>query len=154
MPVIVIGADTPIGEAVVQAVVPSAAEARAFISDERFAGGLRALGVKVALGDVSDISHVEAAALNCFCAVLMVEAAADGRERAFATNHRDVMEGWASAIRGAGVQRAIWVSGVDPAIRFPFSVPETATVLVGTDIAAAAREVAALEGASTLPGSP
>ena len=78
MPVIVIGADTPVGDTIVEAVSRSAAEVRAFISDDRRADDLKTMNVKVALGDISDSSHLEAAALNCFCAILVVEAATDG----------------------------------------------------------------------------
>lgn len=151
MPVIVIGADTPVGEAIVKAVIPSAAEVRAFISDERQTGDLKALGVKVALGDVSDFSHVEAAALNCFCAILIVEAAIDSRVRSFADNPPAVVEGWAGAIRGAGIHRTIWVSGEDSRLPLPASGPEVATVFLGTDRDLAARQVAHLEGLSNIP---
>ncbi len=151
MPVIVIGADTPVGDAIVDLVLPSAAEVRAFVSDGQRARDLRDSSVKVALGDVSDPSHVEAAALNCFCAVLVVEAATDGRERAFAADPQAVIEGWAGAIRNAGVQRAIWVAGEGSRLPLPRPVPEVATVTVGRYIEGAAREVAELEGVHQLP---
>lgn len=151
MPVIVIGADTPVGEAIVSAVLPSAAEIRAFVSDEGFTDSLRSRGVKVALGDVSDFSHVEAAALNCFCAILIIEAAQDSRVRSFADNPLAVVEGWARAVRGAGVHRTIWVSGEDSQLSLPASGPEVATVFLGTDRDLAARQVAHLEGLSSIP---
>ena len=102
MPVIVVGADTDIGDAIVTIVRRSAPEVRAFITDEDAATGLQERGVKVAVGDVSDSSHVEAAALNCFCAVLVTEAALDGRERAFADHADAVVAGWAGAPAGGG----------------------------------------------------
>ena len=142
---IVIGADTPVGDAIVQVVSQSAAEVRAFISFDRWRDDLKMLKVRVALGDVSDFSHVEAACSNCFCAVLVVEAAVDGRERAFADDRWDVLEGWAEAIRNAGVRRAIWVGGEDTLSRLPSSAPEVATVTVEDDIEATARRVAYLE---------
>ena len=151
MPVIVIGADTPAGEAIVTAVLPSAAEMRAFISDERSAGALKSRGVKVALGDVSDFSHVEAAALNCFCAVLVVDAATDSRERAFADRSPDIVEGWGRAVRNAGIHRTIWVSGDGSLTPFPTPTPEVATVFVGPDVEQATAEVARLEGLHSLP---
>ena len=151
MPVIVIGADTPVGDTIVEAVSRSAAEVRAFISDDRRADDLKTMNVKVALGDISDSSHLEAAALNCFCAILVVEAATDGRERAFADDRWEVVAGWADAISNAGVHRAIWVSTEDTPIPFPSSTPEVATVIVSSDLEAAAREVADLEGVSYLP---
>ena len=149
MPVIVIGADTPVGGSIIEVVSRSAAEVRAFVSDERRAPGLKALNVKVALGDVSDSSHVEAAALNCFCAILVVEATIDGRDRAFADDRRAVVEGWSEAIRNAGLQRAIWVSTEDLSITFPPSVPEVASVIIRSDIGAAAKEVAHLESVAS-----
>ena len=80
MPVIVVGADTRIGDAIISVVCRSAAEVRAFITlDSDTPTASRNGGVKVAIGDVSDSSHVEAAALYCFCAVLVTEAAHDDR---------------------------------------------------------------------------
>lgn len=151
MPVIVIGADTPVGEAIVATVLPSAAEMRAFISDERFAESLKGRGVKVARGDVSDFSHVGAAALNCFCAILVTDAATDSRVRSFADDPRSVIEGWAGAVRDAGIHRTIWVSREDGRLPLPAPVPEVATVLVGTDLGRTACQVAHLEGLSSIP---
>lgn len=151
MPVIEVGADTPAGEAVVREVCRSAAETRAFVSDRGAAEGLRAMKVKAALGDVSDASHVEAAAMHCFCAVLVAEAAEDGRERAFANSPAEVMEGWAEAVRSAGVQRVIWVGGENLPAPLPPSAPEEAAVRVEgaaeADLEAAARRVVRLESA-------
>ena len=151
MPVIVVGADTPVGEAIVTAVLPSAAEMRAFVSDKRSADSLKSLGVKPALGDVSDFSHLEAAALNCFCAVLVVEAATDARDRAFAARPSDIVEGWGQAVRGAGVQRTIWVSGDGALEPLPRPTPEVATVVLGADLEQATKQVAHLEGLHHLP---
>ncbi|MEX0864594.1 MAG: NAD(P)H-binding protein [Acidimicrobiia bacterium] len=114
MPVIVVGADTTAGEAIVGALLQPGREVRAFVSDEMAAAGLRQRGVKVALGDVSDESHVEAASTRCFSAVLIAEAADDGRERSFAATAREVEEGWARAISASRVKRAIWVSSLPP----------------------------------------
>lgn len=150
MPVIVIGADTPVGEATIEAVLPAAAEVRAFISDEQRVDDLKAQGVKVALGDVSDFSHIEAAALNCFCAVLVAEAAVDGRERSFADAVEDVWEGWAAAVRNAGLHRTIWVGAEGTGAGFPRPTPEVA-IVAHTDIDKAAAVVADLEGLQSIP---
>lgn len=123
MPVIVVGADTEIGLAVVDALIEPDREVRAFVTDPEIARELKERGVKVAIGDTSDDSHVEAASLNCFSAVLISHAAVDDRERAFAQGPRSVMEGWARAVRS--VQRVIWVDGGDPPMT---SVAEQATV--------------------------
>ena len=152
MPVIVIGADTAVGEAAVEKIVPAAAEVRAFISDLQQADTLRSHGVKVAIGDVSDSSHVEAAALNCFCAVLVAEAATDGRERSFASDAQAVWEGWAAAVRNAGVNRTIWVStqAEHAGVSFPKPTPEVAFV-VDSNVENAAATVARLEEVQILP---
>lgn len=114
MPVIVVGADTPRGLEIIGALGQPERETRAFVTDEGVATDLRGKGVKVALGDVSDESHVEAAAKRCFSAVLVTEAAVDGRERSFAATPSQVLEGWARAVAAAGVHRVIWVSEDDP----------------------------------------
>ena len=150
MPVIVVGADTRIGEAIISTVCRSAAEVRAFITRDTTADRLKELGVKVAIGDVSDSSHVEAAALYCFCAVLVTEAAYDERDRAFARRPDDVLAGWAEAARNAGVRRVIWVGAEHRKNPYPESVGEVATVIVEDDVKGAARAVGELEEAGSI----
>ena len=146
MPVIVVGADTSQGRAVVEGLAEPGREVRAFVSDPATGAELRELGVKVALGDVSDDSHVQGACTNCFTAVLITEAARDGRERSFAANEEQVLQGWAGAAAASGVTRVIWVHEGEPP---PVRVREVRTVspahpdLVG--------EVAALDDARVLP---
>lgn len=125
MPVIVVGADTEQGRAITERLHRPEREVRAFVSDEKTATELKGLGVKVALGDVSDESHVEAASLRCFSAILIATAAEDGRERAFAETIEEVLEGWARAVSGSRVHRVIWVSGHEPP---PVRIREVATV--------------------------
>lgn len=105
-------------------------EVRVFVTDYSTVGRLRGMGVKVAVGDVSDFGHVEAAMLGCFAAVLLTEAAADDRERSFARTPAEVLAGWREALGGAGVHRAIWVStgAVSSA------TPEHAVVGPGSDL--------------------
>jgi len=121
MPLIVVGADTAPGAAILSQLDPLAREVRVFVTDETTGLLLRERGFKVATGDVSDQSHVEAAAMRCFSAVLIAEAASDDRERAFASTSVEVLEGWAVAVSGAGVNRVIWVSENDthPETRAP-----------------------------------
>lgn len=109
MPVIVVGADTAIGRAAVSALLPEAAEVRAFVSDPAVIDSFKARGVKVAIGDVSDGSHVGGAALNAFCAVLVQDATQDERERSFAATPRAVVAAWAEGLRDSKVTRTIWV---------------------------------------------
>ena len=109
MPVIVVGADTPTGRAIVEALIQPDREVRAFVSDIAVAEDLKRLGVKVALGDVSDPSHVGAACTSCFSAVLVTEAASDNRERSFARTADAVLDGWVEAVADAQVSRVIWV---------------------------------------------
>ncbi len=114
MPVIVVGADTEIGSAVVEALVAGGGEARAFVTEIGAAERLKALGAKVAIGDVSDAGHIAGAAYQTFCAILVDEAATDDRERSFAANHDEVIAAWAAALDEAHPQRAIWISPDPP----------------------------------------
>ncbi|MFQ5522976.1 MAG: NAD(P)H-binding protein [Acidimicrobiia bacterium] len=109
MPVIVVGADTGVGRAIIEGLYDPSRDIRAFVSDEEQGAELKERGIKVALGDVSDESHIEGAAMNCFTAVLVAEASADKRERSFAASPAEVLAGWARAV--ASVTRVIWVSG-------------------------------------------
>jgi putative NADH-flavin reductase len=152
MPVIVIGADTPTGGAVLDALRHRAGEIRAFVSAESAAETLRPTEVKVATGDLSDTSHVEAACMNCFCAVLVTESAVDGRELAFASSHQEVIAGWRSAIKDAGVTRAIWIDS--PAVSLDAvdgTAPEARLVSPsGRSLDEIAAEVADLDEAGSI----
>ncbi len=127
MPVIVIGADTEAGEAVVAALVDQSAELRVFVTDPAGLAGLPAT-IKVAVGDVSDGSHVGAAAAGAFCAVVIEEAAGDRRPRAFAAEPEAVLAQWADGLADAGLGRCIWVGRSSAADRFRAVAPELAVV--------------------------
>lgn len=114
MPVIVIGADSPLGEAIVDTLRSRPGERRAFVGSPAVGEPLRAAGFKVAVGDISDSSHVEGAACGSFTAVLIAEAAADGRELSFADCPDKVIEGWLTAVTAAAVTRVILVGGDRP----------------------------------------
>jgi hypothetical protein len=109
MPTIVVGADTEIGSAIVAAAA-GRGETRAFVSEESTAERLRGAQVKVALGDLSDDSHVGGAALGCFCAVLVDHAAHDGRTFAFASSPDAVVSSWIAAVVESGVTRVVLVT--------------------------------------------
>lgn len=113
MPVIVVGADTTSGLAILERLHSPERDVRAFVSDTGIGHQLKEQGIKVALGDVSDESHIEAAATGCFTAILIEEAGSDERERSFAADGHEVLDGWARAMRSAGVKRIIWVSADD-----------------------------------------
>ena len=151
MPVIVVGADTEIGEAIMDALLPRSGEVRAFVTSPASGAALRARDVKVALGDVSDGSHVGGAALNAFCAVLVGEATCDSRERSFADDPESVLAAWVEGLNDAGIQRAIFV-GQRPALETVRQLKAVA-VHVATDQppAAVAAEVAGLEDAAEVP---
>ena len=153
MPVIVVGADAPLGIQIVDALLPRAAEVRAFVTDRAVAAALKARRVKVAIGDVSDGSHVGIAAQHAFCAVLIGAAATDGRERSFASRADEVITGWAQGLADAGTTRVVLVHGgeVNPA-PLRTAVSEFAAVsTIDRDEAAVIAEVLRLEGAATLP---
>ena len=146
MPVMVVGADTENGRALIDGLVAPGREVRAFVSDPGAVAGLKALGVKVALGDVSDESHVQGCLTNCFTAVLVTEAARDGRERSFAMSEEHVLRGWASAAAASGVSRVIWVHDGEAPSAGPV---ETRTV--SPQSARLVEEVKALDDARVLP---
>lgn len=154
MPVIIVGADTPTGEAVVHALSDREGEVRAFVSDPSVADDLKARGVKVAVGDLSDASHLGGAGLNAFSAVLIAAAAVDGRPLAFAPDTDGVFDAWAEGVRDAGVQRVIWVEDVarpGPRKRLRAAAPEFAVVAAGSRRAdQVAADVAALDDTAQL----
>ena len=150
MSVLVVGADTPRGQAIVDALAGQESQLRVFVSAEDVAAELRARpGVHVAEGDVSDASHVEGAATRCFTVVFVTTAAVDARERAFARTDTAVLKGWCDAARECGVTRAIWV--LDPAHADwepPVAAPEQ--VVLPLDHPDLAAEVARLDDAAEL----
>jgi nucleoside-diphosphate-sugar epimerase len=111
---IVVGADTQVGSTILEKLDATRREVRVFVTDEPRGLALKEEGFKVAIGDVSDDSHVEGAALRCFSAVLIEEAASDGRERAFADTPDGVLRGWANAVSNSKVSRVIWVMAGRP----------------------------------------
>lgn len=145
MPMIVVGADTDAGETILEGIDARRREVRVFVSDESRGSALKDEGFKVAIGDVSDDSHVEGAALRCFSAVLIAEAAADDRERSFAHDPDAVLRGWAAAVSNSQVSRVIWVMTGQP--------PETSTheaAIVDPHDPDLARRVLDLDEARTL----
>jgi uncharacterized protein YbjT (DUF2867 family) len=151
MPVIVIGADTPTGRAVVDALLPRRGEVRAFVSDPAEAAALKDRGVKVAVGDVSDGSHIGGAASRAFCAVAVVAAAADDRERSFAGDPQAVLDAWREGLIDAGVARVIVVEdpGVEAGVT-RFGDAELVSVSGHLPVAEIAAEVSRLEGLDRL----
>lgn len=149
MPVIVVGADTPCGTAVLDALLPRQGEVRAFVTDPAAGAALKERNVKVAIGDVSDGSHVGGAALRSFCAIAITEAAHDDRERSFAATPSAVVAAWAEGLRESGVRRVIVVDdGVADIGPLLDAADETTVVSAATPDAA--RLVADLEAAAEL----
>ena len=143
----VVGADHPLGEVIARKLAAPDREVRAFISSVNSHGPLRSLGIKVAIGDLSDESHVEAAAASCFTVVFVESALEDGRELAFAPPEA-AARGWAKAAKGAGVKRVIWVGDRVPAV----NGPEVAAVAVDNrSPEEIADEVALLDDLAQLP---
>jgi hypothetical protein len=151
VPVLIIGADTPLGPLVVEALSGRDGEVRAFVATPELLDDLRARGVKTALGDVSDGTHIAGAALHAFAAVLLAEAAVDDRERSFADTPEAVYAQWADGLRDAGVTRAIWVADTPIPEAIAAAVRESATVMIGDrDPSEVAAEVARLDEVADL----
>ena len=152
MPVLVVGADTPVGAIVVKALSNREGELRCFVTDPDIAAGLTSSSTKVALGDVSDGSHVGGAGLNCFSMVFMCAAATDMRERAFCTTPAQVFEQWQEAITMAGPRRVIWVEDAETAGSGSRIVADEIAVVAGADLShrEIADRVVALDEASDL----
>ncbi len=150
MPVIVVGADTEAGAAVVAALLGQSPELRVFVSDPAVVAGLPSW-VKTAVGDVSDGTHVGAAAHGAFCAVVIEEAAVDDRPRAFAADPEAVLAQWADGLADAGVGRLIWVGRPEAADLFRGVAPELAVVeRAGRSPQQVAAAVAAIEEAERI----
>ena len=133
------------------ALLPRESQVRAFVSSPAAAAQLKARGVKVALGDVSDGSHVGGAALNAFCAVLIHEAANDDRERSFASDEAGVLAAWVEGVNDAEVTRTIVVWTDPPQAELGKIESEKAIVAVADRSAAdIAAEVARLEDLAEL----
>lgn len=149
MPVIVVGADTAPGRAILDGLSDDRREVRAFVTDADIGFELKKSGVKVAIGDVSDDSHVEAAATACFSAVLVTQAALDGRERSFAQTAEEVCTGWARAVEASNVNRVIWVSETPTP-----ETPSTEAAIVSPEDPDLVSKVVALDEAQTISTPP
>lgn len=149
MPVIIVGADTPLGQRLIEVFVDPEREVRAFVSDATRGVELKRRGVKVATGDVSDASHIAAACTRVFTAILVTEAARDGRELSFASDYRTVLESWARAVAEAPVRRVIWMGETDPP---PTGVAEVAVVSPDLDVERQVGLAVSLDDADQIPG--
>lgn len=109
MPVLVIGADTEFGRQIVPALRSTAAELRIYASDPDAVAPYRDFA-KVAVGDISDGTHVGGAATGAFCAIVIAAAAHDDRERSFAADTDSLFAQWADGLADAGVDRIIVVA--------------------------------------------
>ncbi len=127
-------------------------ELRCFVTDVEIAADLRSGSAKVALGDVSDGSHVGGAGLNCFSMVFICAAATDIRERAFCTTPAQVFEQWQEAITMAGARRIIWIEDADTAGSGSRIVANEIAVIAGDELShrEIADRVVALDEASDL----
>ncbi|MCP4965187.1 MAG: hypothetical protein GY926_08115 [bacterium] len=150
MPVIVIGADTTAGQAVVAALRPASGEIRVFVSDDA-AGADYRCAAKVAVGDISDGTHVGGAAIGAFCAVVVACAAHDTRDRHFAPTPAAVFAQWADGLHDAGIGRVIVIGDrTEIPIPDPLAAIGAEYVVVGSGglpVAEVAGRVAAAEAA-------
>ncbi len=153
MPVLVIGADTDLGHAIVPALQPASGEIRLFASDADAVAGYRSFA-KVAIGDISDGTHVGGAAIGAFCAIVIAAAAHDERERYFARDTAELFGQWADGLADANIGRVIVVGS-------PEELPDTPRLdqigaeyvfvsTVGRETDAIVTEVTAAEAAERL----
>jgi hypothetical protein len=151
MPVIVVGADTELGHAIVPALRPASGEIRLFASDAEAVTRYRAFA-KIAVGDISDGTHVGGAAIGAFCAIVIAAAATDERERHFAADPTELFAQWADGLADAGIRRVILVGQELPPDNPLSQIDAEYLVVDTTDQApsAVAVAVAAAEGAEKL----
>lgn len=134
------------------ALLPRDSEVRAFVTSAETAAALRSRGVKVALGDVSDGSHVGGAALNAFCAVLIHSAATDDRERSFADDAAEVLAAWVEGLNEAAIKRVVVAWDDPPAdVLSAIEAPTAIVSVTGRPTADVAAEIAELEDVAQLP---
>ena len=152
MPVIVIGADTELGHAVVAALQPASGEIRVLASDADQVDRYRS-AAKVAVGDISDGTHVGGAAIGAFCAIVIATSAHDDRERHFASDPEALFAQWADGLADAEIRRVIVVGR-------PAEIPKHSLNSIGAEYAhidttekspaQVAAEVAATEAAAEI----
>lgn len=103
MPVVVTGADQPLGRAVAFELAASGAEVRATVRDPGAVGALRAAGLRVSVGDLSDPLRL-GAVLEGAHTVLHLDRGADG-----AGSPGDTWEWLLEAAEGTDLQRIVTV---------------------------------------------
>ena len=111
MPVLVVGAESPAGHAAVRSLRASGGEVRAY-ADAEVAGDdeaavLRGLGAKVAIGELEDEAHLEAALTRVHTVVHLARGPLDG-----SSEYLDAVATSASAALGAGCKRFVLLSEV------------------------------------------
>lgn len=152
MPVILVGADTPHGRAILPLLAPQSGEIRCFVSDPTTADELRSVG-KIAVGDISDGTHVGGAAIGAFCAVLVAATAHDDRERHFAASPAALFTQWADGLKEAEIGRIILVADQDDATMsgpLAAAAPEFVVVPGDQPLDDVAAQVARLEQAQKI----
>ncbi|GCD95087.1 NAD(P)H-binding protein [Embleya hyalina] len=113
MPVVVTGADQPLGRAVALELALSGGEVRATVRDRTAAGALRAAGVRVAVSDLSDPLRLGAVLAGAHT-VLHLDRGPDGRG-----SPADTWEWFLEAVEGTDVQRIVTVLPQPPPASLP-----------------------------------
>lgn len=121
MPVMVVGAETALGEAVTRRLVRTGGQVRVYLDPEHddLVDDYRALGCKVARGEVSDAGRLEVALTQVHTVIVAGDSLLDPPE--------EVLDGLAAVAEagvGANVRRLVWPSwlgadepGQDPWLR-------------------------------------
>jgi len=122
MPVVVVGASGLIGHAVVRAMARDAPEVRVFVRRADAAEPLRALGAKVAVGELHDASTLRAVLRDAHTVCHLVGAINLDTPEAYKRANLDSVLWCLDAATRAGVQRFLFVSsvGADASSDHPF----------------------------------
>ena len=118
MPVLVTDADTPLGTRLVDRLVATGGEVRAYCSAQGDVGAMRRRGAIAASGDIDDVGRLEAACEQVHTVIHLGGGLLTTRPEQILVD----MDSVVAAAAGAGVRRLVFLSvvGADPLSREPF----------------------------------
>lgn len=122
MPVVVTGASGLVGRHAVPALARRSPEVRAYVRRPEAAAALRALGAKVAVGDIRDTDTLEVVMRGAHTVCHLVGGLAEADPRALEETNLGSVRAVVTAARRARVQRLLFLSypGASPAAANPY----------------------------------